>query len=238
MGIGDLESFGTKDQVNLTEGYQDRVNQIVQRVVQHSNTTQIRPDDVVRLIDTFARAAQIPDWLAGGKAQKDFVKDVTVALKGNIRWAVSPKGKQAAQKALNTLSVWMAQDMESELGNIFPDGDPHDALDTVIRSVIRSDRHHSESWAKRYLGDPELTLDWLKDTILGAHNYQHMEDFMWHHVAPLVHKAFATEHGQDVHAYLADMWDSWRADARHDARMRGKSALDQFDQQHSRNPYR
>lgn len=222
----------------ITEAYQDRVNQIVQRVVQHSQATQIRPDDVVRLVNTFARAAQIPDWWAGGKSQKDFVKDVVRSLKGKIRWAVSVKGKQAAQKALTTLSARMAQDLESELGNTFPDGDPHDALDAVIRQVIRSDRHHSESWASRYLGNPELTLEWLKDTTLGPQNYSHLEDFMWHHVAPLVHKAFEAEHGQDVHAYLADMWDSWRADARHDARMRGKSALDQFDQQHARNPYR
>jgi hypothetical protein len=37
---------------------------------------------------------------------------------------------------------------------------------------------------------------------------------------------------------MASMWDSWHGDARADARMQGKTSLDQFDQQHQRNPYR
>jgi hypothetical protein len=239
MGVGDVAAPGKPHQVKLTEGYQDRVDQVSQAVIRYSQQTPVRPEQVVALIDRYAQAAHISDWMLGGKSRRDFVKDVTVALKGQLKWAVSAKGKTAAQKALKTLASWLAQDLEHELGNMFPDGDPHDALDAVIRRAIRSGARGSESWSKQYLGNPELDLEWLRDTMLGPSNYQDLHDFMWHTVAPEINRAFAADHdGQDPHAYLALMWDSWRADARSDAKMKGKAALDQFDSQHARNPYR
>lgn len=223
----------------LTEAYADRVTQIAQQVLDHSKHMPMRPTHVVPLIDQFASAAQIPDWRLGGSARKDFVKDVVVALKGKITWAGDPKGKAAARKALNTLAEWLAHDWESELGNVFPDGDPHDALDAVIRRAIRSDHHHTESWANRYLGNPELSLTWLQHTLQDDQHYQNLHDFMWSTVVPQVQKAFATANqGQHAQEYLAHMWDSWRPDARAHAQMQGKHALDQFDQTHDRNPYR
>ena len=225
--------------MKLLEAYEDRVNLIAQKVIDHSRHIPMRPEHVVPAIDKYASQEQISDWRLGGRARKDFVKDVTVALKGKLKWATSPKGKTAAQKALKILAGHLAQDLESELGNTFPDGDPHDALDAVIRRAIRSSQYGSESWNKQYLGNPELDLEWLQDTLLGPTHYMRLEDFMWRTVAPEVQKSFAAEHdGKDAHAYLADMWDDWRADARYDARMQGKAALDQFDQQHARNPYR
>ncbi len=234
-----VSTFKTPHHVKLTEAYEDRVNQIAQKVIDRSKHVSVRPADVVGLIDQFAAAAQISDWRLGGRARKDFVKDVVVTLKGKILWAGDPKGKSAARKALTHLAKMLVTDLEHELGSQFPDGDPHDAVERVLRSVIRADHHASESWNQRYLGNPELTVSQIRDLLTDRSQWEPLDNWLWNTLWPLLDKQFRlANQGQSTHEYMAAMWDSWHADARSDARMRGKASLDQFDQQHGHNPYR
>ena len=239
MGIADLATSGKHGQVKLTEAYTDRVMQIAQKVIDYSGHVHMRPSDVVPVIDRYAQADQISDWRLGGRARKDFVKDVVVALKGKIMWAGDPKGKAAARKALNQLAHVLVDDLTDELGAQFPDGDPHDAVERVFRQVIRADHAPSESWNQRYLGNPELTISHIRDLLSDQSRYESLDTWLWNTLWPLLDKQFRSQHnGASTQQYMVNMWDDWRADARADARMQGKAALDQFDQQHSHNPYR
>ena len=225
--------------MNLTEAYEDRVNQIAQKVMDYSRHVSMRPSDVVPVIDRYAQADQISDWRLGGRARKDFVKDVVVALKGKITWSGDPKGKAAAKRALAHLAKAMVHDLENELGAQFPDGDPHDAVERVFRGIIRADHAPSESWNQRYMGNPELTVSHIRDLLSDESRYESLDNWLWNTLWPLLDKQFRlANQGQSTQTYMAAMWDDWHGDARSDARMRGKSALDQFDQQHQSNPYR
>ena len=217
------------------------MNQIAQRIIQHSQHVSVRPDDVVNLVNTFANNAHISDWLLGGKARKDFVKDVAVALKGKVSWASSTTGKQAAQKALKHLVAMLTQDYEDELGNIFPDGDPHDAMSSTLDKAVRSEQRRPQQWAMQYMGTDKLNLEDLKRILTGTSYHMDMNDFMWHTVAPQISSMFTRKNkGKDVYDYMANIWDEYAADRQADAKSQGKNAYDAFAQSEwaNPNPYR
>lgn len=226
----------------LLESYQDRVVTVAQKVINFSQQSPITPDQVKHYVDVFSQSLKVSDWLVGGKTRVEFQKDVIKSLKGKVRWrrTPNPRSKQIMKKALQNLAEWLSQEFTDELGNTFPDGDPHDAAEAVIRRTVRSGARPTEAWAKRYLGDPELSLHEIMD-VLTHDYYGHMHDWMWTHVWPLVSAQFSKEHKvRDAYEYLAQMWDEQAAQERAWVKTQSKQAQDDF--RHSpwagRNPYR
>lgn len=228
--------------VIITEAYADRVNAVAQQVIDVSQHTPITPDQVMPYVDRYSSQLQVSDWLVGGKSRKDFQKDVVTALKGKVKWKRTPgaHSKTVMKRALQNLAEWLSQEFTDELGNTFPDGDPHDAAEAVIRRTVRAGERPTEAWAKRHLGDPELSLHEIMD-VLTPDYYGHMHDWVWTHVWPLVQVKFAKDNQvRDAHEYLAQLWDQQAAQERAWVKTQSKQAQDDFRNSPwaHRNPYR
>ena len=106
--------------------YEERVRHIGDRVIAASPGSKEEVKDAIRVFSTTDR---ISDYTVGGTARREFVRDVMAHIKDGI--SLKRKGRVAsgsAKERRNELLLTLAQQIEAQAGNCFPDGDPIDFL--------------------------------------------------------------------------------------------------------------
>ncbi len=193
----------------LEEAYSDRLTQAAQAAQSHFADQPPTRDQLLQYLISLSKSVPL-----GSVKPTEFARDVVKQL-GNtiaVRVVRKPSGPSAAAQ-LNQLLPGLVMDLEAELGNSFPDGDPHDAALTLARR-----------WRQ------QLEPLQPSSSLVG---YQ---DWFFQKVWPKIESEFKRSHGVDIWGYLADLWDSMRADAHHSY---SHGFTDELDPQWlGRNPYR
>lgn len=233
----------------LTEGYEDRVQDLAQKIF-----SQFGDGQPVTKNQLSASIRARINWPLGSVKPETVVNDVVNALHGQlqIKKPLAGASKNAkAKKAIANLAKYLALKLMDELGNVFPDGDPHDAMETVVRRFIQDDRRGDIKQLQLMYGFPDIELYDLKSADADR-PWMTTQDWIQTVVYPLITVAFKKEHGTDMYSYLADMWDQYKGDMEYDAQQSMKSMqaqgqdvpadyvqkyLDQHGFGH-RNPYR
>lgn len=200
---------------NLTEGYEDRVKDLAQKIVNRFGQGQPVSKDQ---LSTAIRSGI--NWPLGTVRPETVVKDVVNALKGHLELKKPVAGvalKVKAKKALSHMASYLAHRLVDELGNVFPDGDPHDALENVVRRLLQADPQANSLQRQVMYGYPDVNLQDIKSTDPDMY-FMPMQDWVQQVLYPSVHAAFKKDQGVDVYAYLADMWDQYKGDMEYDAR--------------------
>ena len=196
----------------LREAYADRLEQVANAVRSRFGSDPVTRDRLTSAI--IGMAGGIP---LGSVSPAEFAKDVIKHLGNTVnieRAKASPSARQQAQaKFKNELLPRLTLAVETELGNIFPDGDPS-FVDQVIltrwRNVLKP--------VQRALGNWDTYEEWFRASV-------------W----PRVQAEFKKVHKGDMWDYLADIWDEQRDQAVSDYE-HGTGSLD--PQWKRGNPYR
>jgi len=202
---------------SLNEGYEDRVAQAADQVLARYRDNPASKDELRDFIMRLAQTLPL-----GSLKPAEFAKDVLLHLGNQItikRKTPAASARNQAFQRLRVLIPVLASSAESELGNTFPDGDPHDVGYTVARS------YKNRLLDIMYdLGSDVAYTDWFFDTV-------------W----PKVQQEFKKQNkGKDMYAVLADWWDSQRADHVYDAEQQSIDPEEYLHQRGfvGRNPYR
>ena len=204
--------------LSINEGYEDRVAQMADEILQMYGQGEPSSKDAIR--DAILhRAHSVP---LGTLKPTEFANDVIKHLGNKIkikRKTPAASSRNLALAALKKLILEIAGRVDSELGNQFPDGDPHDIAVAL---------------ARRYNAP-------LRDIMYDLSNYGNVREWFFDVVWPKVMVQYKKDHhGNDLHAELADWWDSHRADLIHDAEMQGIDPAEYLPSHGfgGRNPYR
>lgn len=150
MGIATDHLMAVRHRIAEASSYEDRVASVatdVQATYGDGFPGEMKLDDAIAAC---ARHANVSELRLGGRAWSAFVKDVRAVLKSRgfrgfrrkepESWddwyaAVDTKRTTDAEdrEKARAKRQDMAQRLVDEIGNTFPDGDPHDALMTVAR---------------------------------------------------------------------------------------------------------
>ncbi len=180
----------------LHEDYQSRVQELAQKILQQF---QNRAVDRTELESAIKR--QI-NWPLGSVTRQEVVKDVVGALRGQLQVAKQSPQPQSAKKLLARLAEYAAHALTDELGNIFPDGDPHDATVNVFQKII-----NNRNQLSRLLG-AEVQNTFLDDIVKSTNNQGfRLQDWFWNVLYPGVVTAFKKHNGHEPWDYLAVLWD-------------------------------
>jgi hypothetical protein len=136
----------------LDEGYQDRVQEIADAVIQRSQTVPMKKEDVLQAIETESGYNRVPEYglkdRKGSKAWPDFVKDVMAALKGKVKMdrKTGPNAAAAEKRvAKERMLAKISMDIDDAVGQAFPDGDPIDILAPKLRRM-GIDEYDIQKW--------------------------------------------------------------------------------------------
>lgn len=222
MTIQDLQQYRQliENSANptLTEDYEGRISDLADKILQTVTAMgeKINKADLERMINRGIT------WSLGSVPRSEVVKDVLAKLKGKIEIRKTMPGgprkgaKTQGKQALQNLARWMSNALTDELGNVFPDGDPHDALMNIVSKVLRVDRMGDQKAREYVFGSPDLDLDTIRQNT-DPRNWLNAKDWIEVVVYPLVMQEFKKVNKTDLYGYLADMWDQLKADATHDA---------------------
>lgn len=173
----------------VKEAYSDRLEQAAEYAIKRYGQQPVDRDTLLSTLANFARELPL-----GTVKPQEFAKDALQHLGKRIkiqRKSPAASERNLALAELKKLIATMAQHLESELGNIFPDGDSSDAALTIGR------RFASKLTAiQRSLGDWGSTADWY-----------------YSEVYPKIKQQFARDHKIDIDEYLALMWDEHQQQA-------------------------
>lgn len=116
--------------ISLVEdgGYQQRVSSVAKRVLSDHEASPFENKAEIKKAIMRHASHNIENKL-GGTAWRDFIKDVTDELKGQLR--SRPKNTAAQQR--KEIIQQLAPEIEYAAGNAFPDGDPFDQLVVWLR---------------------------------------------------------------------------------------------------------
>lgn len=183
------------------------------------------------------------NWPLGSVKPETAAKDVVNAIHGAIKIEKPIAGASSqskAKKAASHVAKYLAQQLMDELGNVFPDGDPHDAMENVIQRYMREDSRASPQMLARMYGSPDISLWDIRDNFDSGMKWMSSKVWIQNVLYPLIHAAFKKEQGVGVYEYLADMWDSYKGDMTYDARQSGQDVEKYLDQRGfgGPNPYR
>lgn len=195
----------------VTEAYSDRLEQAAQFISKRYGDLAVERQDLIAALERFAVTQPI-----GSVKPREFALDVIRHMGDKVkikRKAPAASERNKAFAELNALIPTLAHQLMTELGIVFPDGDPHDVSSTLIRQFQNR----------------------LRNIQLDLGNYGSLGDWFYANVWPKVLKEFKKQNGQDVYDYLADMWDEQRAQNHYDYE-HGHAQLDPTYQ--GTNPYR
>jgi hypothetical protein len=180
----------------LHEDYQSRVQELAQKILQRFQNRQV---DRTELESAIKREI---NWPLGSVSPQEVVKDVAAALRGQLQVASKSRQPQSAKKLLARLAEYAAQALTDELGNIFPDGDPHDATVNVFQKII-----NNRNQLSRLLGADAQNIS--LDDVVDVTNSQgfRLQDWFWNVLYPGVVTAFKKHNGHEPWDYLAILWD-------------------------------
>lgn len=190
----------------LTEDYQDRINNLAKFILQHHNTAPFKDKQDLR---TYIERKI--DWPLGSVSPQQVVKDVVSVLKGQLAIksasaSKGPGGRALYTQAVKHLAQLVAEQLVDEMGNIFPDGDPHDATQNVFNKILVKDRTSGTQASRQLFGVDNLDLQSLIDKN-SISRYQQPKDWLWSVLYPLVLKEFKKQTGDDPWDYLSNMHD-------------------------------
>lgn len=176
----------------LNEAYSDRLEQAAQYAIKRYGQQPVDRDTLLSTLANFARELPL-----GSVKPQEFARDALRHLGTRIK--IQRKSPSASERSLafaelKTLISRMADELEYELGNIFPDGDSSDAALTIGRRFAPK-----LTAIQRSLGDWGSTPDWY-----------------YSEVYPKVKEQFRRTHKRDIDDYLADMWDDHQQQAHYD----------------------
>ena len=210
----------------ITEDYDSRISNLADVVMQKAAAMpgKINKADLERMIRVGI------NWGLGSTKPEEVIKDVLAKLKGKIEIKKSMPGgprtgaKTQAKQALKHLARYMSERFTWALGDVFPDGDPHDAWLQIANGVIKG--HGDPRTQQAMFGNPDMDL-WDIRNNTDPRSWLDWRDWMQVIVYPLVMQEFQKQHKTDPHGYLADVWDQHRADAEYDAKQ-SKQDPEQF----------
>lgn len=131
----------------FNEGYQDRINSVAD-AVSSAVRGQGHARDVDDLIDLHSRN-QIEHKL-GGRARKDFHRDVKTAIKPTLSSVNRSQGARAsAKKRAENLSSFhqrLSQVINDGIGHAYPDGDPIDYIHPRAMRLASQHGIHLNGW--------------------------------------------------------------------------------------------
>lgn len=180
----------------LHEDYQSRVQELAQKILQQF---QNQPVDRTELESAIKREI---NWPLGSVSPQEVVKDVAAALRGQLQVARQSRQPQSAKKTLARLAEYAAHALTDELGNTFPDGDPHDATVNVFQKII-----NNRNQLSRLLGADAQNIS-LDDVVKATNNQGfRLQDWFWNVLYPGVVTAFKKHNGHEPWHYLAILWD-------------------------------
>ena len=189
----------------LNEDYQDRINNLAKFILQHHNIAPFKDkQDLRKYIERKI------DWPLGSVSASEVVKDVITALKGQL--TVKPntpqglRGQALYNRAIKHLAEYAAHKLVDEMGNIFPDGDPHDAMTTVFNRIMAKDRKLGAQASQELFGVDNVSLQMLANKTHPAHGYENPQQWLWS-IYPQIQAAFKKITGLDVWDYLSHMHD-------------------------------
>jgi hypothetical protein len=143
----------------LNEGpYDDRVQQVANAIIARSQSVPFKKEEIPHWIEVEADYKRVPELgfkdRRSSRAWPDFVKDVLVALRGQVKYERAPstrdRGPNKVEK-LNRISQWI----EDAVGQSFPDGDPYDLILPKLRR-LGIDPNDASKWidaaTKSHLG--------------------------------------------------------------------------------------
>ena len=195
----------------LAEAYQDRLEQAAQFVLQRYGSQSVDKSILQSALERFAATMPL-----GSVKPSEFVQDAIKHLGNRIkiqRKTPAASERNQAFAELNVIIPSLAQRLLMELGNIFPDGDPYDVTELLVRRFSTK----------------------LRNIQMALGDYGNLDDWFHSNVWPRVLKEFKKQNSQDVYDYLADLWDEQRAQNHHDYE-HGHAQLDPAYQ--GQNPYR
>lgn len=164
-------NFARKQKTDLTESYQDRVQQVADAVEQRSKATPFTKEELLRAIESEAIYARVGEHKLKNNprssAWKDFVKDVLAALKGKIKFGRPGVAATAAEKrAKQEQLLYKISDLINDaVGYSFPDGDPIDYIMPRIKKLgidPYDAMPYLDKAAKKHLGS-KTYYDYLAD---------------------------------------------------------------------------
>lgn len=136
------------DSMELTEAYQDRVQQVADAVLARGSMTK---EEMLSAIENEARYADVAELkfkdTPRSTAWRDFVKDVLTALKGRAKFKRPGVAAAAAERKAQTEKLLsnIASIIDDSFGYAFPDGDPEDYIfPRVLRLGI--DNYEIKDW--------------------------------------------------------------------------------------------
>jgi hypothetical protein len=151
----------------INENYQGRINRAADHVVK---STPRSKEDITDFISAAASLYNDVEKRLGGRAWRDFQKDVVAALKGRLGPMKSQSAidKKAAGNEQLQRIAYMAQDAA---GAVFPDGDPFDVLAPKLQRM---------GYYGHEIGD---VLDKAAKKFLGVKSYHDYLATMWDDVS-------------------------------------------------------
>ena len=128
-----------------TSSYEDRVLRVAQKVMKREDLTS---DELDFEIEDASKILEVTEYRLKGKAWKAFVKDVKDKMR-KLGWKAKRKSNPDRPKKDTFDYDKLAQDIIWAIGNVFPDGDPHDAcLEWCRKNHVSSERFFHEIWPK------------------------------------------------------------------------------------------
>jgi hypothetical protein len=130
--------------LEATSSYEDRVLQVAQKVMKREDLTSSQLDEE---IEYASKELEITEYKIKKRAWKVFVKDVKAKMR-DLGWKAKRKtSERNPREAVDYDKI--VQEIIFEIGDIFPDGDPHDAcLNWCRKHYYSEDRFFHELWPK------------------------------------------------------------------------------------------
>lgn len=130
------------EELVLNESYTDRVQTVADAVIERSQKTPIKKEELPRIIEWEASYKDILELkfkdAPKSTTWKEFVKDVMAKLKGNVVLDGSrgPSASAAAKRAVkDQMLLKIAREIEFAVSQTFPDGDPWDILSPKLQRM-------------------------------------------------------------------------------------------------------
>lgn len=129
--------------LEATSSYEDRVLKVAEKVMKRDDLTSEQLDDEIEYV---SKDLEITEYKLKKRAWRVFVTDVKAKMR-DLGWKAKRKSVTRSKDTFNYDAA--VQEILMELGDIFPDGDPHDALLNWCRKkYIPEDQFFHEIWPK------------------------------------------------------------------------------------------
>jgi len=133
--------------LEATSSYDDRVNRVADDISKKDISSSDELDSMIEYVSEKLEITEYRIKHRGSKAWKEFVKDVKARLK-SLGWKIKKASSIREPKEKIDYDK-LVQEILFEIGDVFPDGDPHDAcLNWCRKKQYSVEKFFHDLWPK------------------------------------------------------------------------------------------